>query len=112
MPTESRTDRSFRIDPVDAHAAATLDRTSLWTKPETLAIQKELARLGLYRMTIDGVYGAGSDAGLVEAFGDDRFRTMQAADVLARLQAAQPPAGTKGSHRFRYGELFRDGVLD
>lgn len=76
------------------------------------AIQRQLRRLGLYLLAIDGDYGRGSDAGLVEAFGGDEFRTLSAEAVLTRLQAAEPPEGRRGEHALRYGEMFRDGVLD
>jgi hypothetical protein len=36
---------------------------------------------------------------------------LNAATVLARLQAATRPRGGSG-HDFRYGELFKDGLLD
>jgi hypothetical protein len=39
-------------------------------------MQKELKRLGLYSMSIDGEYGQGAHAAMVEAFGGDKFRSM------------------------------------
>lgn len=76
------------------------------------AIQRQLRRLGLYRLRLDSDYGRGTDAALVEAFGGDSFRTMAVEAVLGRLRDAEPSAGTHGQHPLRYGELFRDGVLD
>ena len=63
-------------------------------------------------MGIDGDYGRGTDAALVEAFGGDEFRTLAAAAAVERLQSAQPPEGKRGEHALRYGEMFRDGLLD
>ena len=83
-----------------------------WTKDEISKIQRELVRLGLYRARIDGDLGERTDDGLVEAFGDNTWRTMAAADVLTRLKAAEPPRGHKGEHALRYGEMFADGLLD
>jgi hypothetical protein len=83
-----------------------------WSGAEVRAIQRELRRLGLYRLTVDGDFGPGTDGALVEAFGDHTWRTMPAADVLTRLQGATPPAGTRGEHALRYGEMFADGLLD
>jgi hypothetical protein len=82
-----------------------------WTKEEVRPIQRELRRLRLYNLGIDGVLGKGSDQGLVEAFGGDEWRTLDAATVLQRLTAAERPKGGKG-HDVRYGELFKDGLLD
>jgi hypothetical protein len=82
-----------------------------WTDREVRAIQRELRRLRLYDLSIDGDLGRMTDQGLVEAFGGDSWRTMTAADALARLQAATRPAQGRG-HDFRYGELFKDGLLD
>ncbi len=80
-----------------------------WSKAQAKAIQRELGRLGLYRSAIDGDLGKGSKAALVEAFGDDSWATMSAEDVLARLVSARPPASSEG---IRYGEMFKDGLLD
>jgi hypothetical protein len=84
-----------------------------WTKDQVRPIQRELKRLRLYDLGVDGVLGKISDQGLVEAFGGDEWRTMDSADVLERLKAAERPRekGAKGTD-FRYGELFKDGLLD
>jgi hypothetical protein len=84
-----------------------------WTKEEIKLIQGELIRLGLYRLTADGDLGPSTEIGLVEAFGGDDWRTLTAEIALARLKKATPPAGGKpGEHKFRYGEMFKDGLLD
>lgn len=83
-----------------------------WAKDEISKIQTELARLSLYRTIIDGNLGDRTDAGLVEAFGDNTWRTTTAADVLARVKPARPLAGNRGEHALRYGEMFADGLLD
>jgi uncharacterized protein DUF4157 len=84
-----------------------------WTKEEIAQIQIELIRLGLYTLTADGKFGSGTETGLVEAFGGEEWRKDAAATVLARLKAAKPPPGGKaGEHDFRYGEMFKDGLLE
>ena len=84
-----------------------------WNKQQTILIQKELRRLGFYTMGIDGIYGKGTEGGMVEAFGGDEWRGLAVEDIVTRLRGAQPPGGgKKGEHRMRYGELFKDGVLD
>jgi hypothetical protein len=84
---------------------------STWTKADIKPIQRELRRMRLYDKGIDGIIGFYSEQGLVEAFGGDEWRAMAAADVLAKVKAATRPAGG-GGKSFRYGELFKDGVLD
>lgn len=86
-----------------------------WTKSEIEAIQNQLIRLGLYTLTADGDLGAGTQSGLVEAFGSDEWRTMDAATCLSKLTAAKPSTtggAKKGQHELRLGEMFKDGVLD
>jgi peptidoglycan hydrolase-like protein with peptidoglycan-binding domain len=83
-----------------------------WTRDEITMIQSELSRLGFYRLAVDGLLGARTEAGMVEAFGDHTWRTMTANDVLTRLRPARPPAGDRGEHALRYGEMFADGLLD
>jgi uncharacterized protein DUF4157 len=83
-----------------------------WSAQELRQIQGGLQRLGLYQPKPTGTLDAATQSGLVEAFGDESWRTMSAADVTARLAAADKPQGTAGEHRLRYGELFKDGVLD
>jgi len=60
-----------------------------WSKTDAKAIQRQLRRIGLYKLGIDGAIGKGSKAGLVEAFGGDQWRIMSAADVLAKLTAVK-----------------------
>ncbi|HEU5055021.1 MAG TPA: DUF4157 domain-containing protein, partial [Kofleriaceae bacterium] len=86
--------------------------TPTWPRDKVIAMQRQLRRLGLYTLGIDGVLGRGTDAGLVEAFGGFEWRTMTADDVIGRLTAATPTAGTRGEHNLRYGEMFADGLLD
>ncbi len=84
-----------------------------WNRTEIIAIQRQLQRLGLYQIRIDGILGPMTESGLVEAFGGEQWRTLDAATATARLTAATAPAtGRRGEHRLRYGEMFRDGVLD
>jgi hypothetical protein len=84
---------------------------STWTKADIKPIQRELRRMRLYDKGIDGIIGFYSEQGLVEAFGGDEWRTMPAADVLSKLKAATRLAAG-GGKSFRYGELFKDGVLE
>ena len=86
--------------------------TPSWPRDKVTAMQRQLRRLGLYSLGIDGLLGRGTDAGLVEAFGGFEWRTMSADDVIARLTAATPSTGQQGEHNFRYGEMFADGLLD
>jgi hypothetical protein len=83
-----------------------------WPTADVLAIQKELQRLGLYRLNLDGQPGPGTSIALVEAYGGDAWRARTAAEVRAALAAAQPPDGPHGERRLRYGTLCRDGLLD
>jgi hypothetical protein len=75
------------------------------------AIQRELRRLRLYSLRIDGIEGFFTQQGLTEAFGGHDWWAISDDEVLAALQAASRPAAG-GGHQFRYGELFADGVLD
>ena len=106
--------RLLARQPATLEEPPTADKPYLaWTKDEVRPIQKELRRMRLYNLGIDGVLGKISDQGLVEAFGGDEWRTMDSAGVLERLKAAErpKPKGAKGGD-FRYGELFKDGLLD
>lgn len=94
-----------------ARQAAPADPYKSWTKAEIRPIQRELRRLRLYGLSIDGILGRVADQGLVEAFGGDEWRALNSTTVLARLQAATRPRRVSG-HDFRYGELFKDGLLD
>ncbi|HEX7840307.1 MAG TPA: DUF4157 domain-containing protein [Kofleriaceae bacterium] len=98
----------------DVHLPAHVDNTvrPAWTKAEVIKLQVELKRLGLYRLDADGDLADKTDSALVEAFGDNTWRTMTAATALTRLKAAKPPTGPKGEHALRYGEMFADGLLD
>jgi hypothetical protein len=92
----------------------TVENAPQWATNERQVrrIQGQLRRLGLYRQSRDGDYGRGTDSALVEAFGSDDFRNLSANEVLDRLRAADTPEGRRGEHRMRFGEMFRDGVLD
>ena len=100
-----------------ARQSATLDPPATdqpylsWTKDEIRPIQRELRRLRLYNLSIDGIIGKVSDQGLVEAFGGDEWRKLDSTTVLERLKTATRPKAGKGSD-FRYAELFKDGLLD
>ncbi len=59
-----------------------------WSKEEIRPIQRELKRLRLYNLGLDGILGKGSEQGLVEAFGGDEWRNLDAATTLTRLTAA------------------------
>jgi len=102
-------------DHKEAAAAAALPLPG-WTEKELKLIQAELIRLGLYRATADGNLGEGTQSALVEAFGSDEWRTMDAAGCVTKLKAAKPPPGKTGDkagqHELRFGEMFKDGVLD
>ena len=103
--------RLLARQPATLEEPPTADKPYLaWTKDEVRPIQKELRRMRLYNLGVDGILGKISDQGLVEAFGGDEWRTMDAAGVLERLKAAErpKPKGAKGGD-FRYGELFKDG---
>jgi hypothetical protein len=82
-----------------------------WTEAEVRTIQRELSRLRLYNLTVDGDPGARTEVSLSEAFGNESWRTMTATEVTEALRAAETPWGGKG-RALRYSELFRDGVLD
>jgi hypothetical protein len=82
-----------------------------WSEAEVRTIQRELSRLNLYNLNIDGDAGNRTEVSLSEAFGDDRWRSMTATEVTEALRAAEKPWAQKG-RTLRYAELFRDGVLD
>ena len=88
------------------------DPTATWTRPQIRTIQRELRRLGFYQIPIDGIVGPVTRAGLVEAFGGDTWQALDPDTIIARLAAAERPQGRRGEHALRYGELFKDGVLD
>jgi len=83
-----------------------------WSREDTILIQRQLQRLGLYRIRVDGIVGPMTESGLVEAFGSDEWRRLDTGTLLQRLREAQPVEGTRGEHALRYGEMFRDGVID
>lgn len=91
---------------------AVIQKNSDWTRSEVRTIQRELRRLGLYNLSIDGIFGDGTRSGLVEAFGGDAWQTMDVLNIISDLQGATPVAGTRGEHNLQYGEMFKDGILD
>jgi hypothetical protein len=82
-----------------------------WTSAQIDQIQRELVRLGLLNGH-DGRLGARTEAALTEAYGGDSWHGSPAPSVLSELKKATPPSGPKGEHRLRWGEMFKDGVLD
>lgn len=121
--------RAGQLSPGDGAAA---EAYTTWAQGDIRTIQNHLRRLGLYALPSDGDLGKRSQGGLTEAFGSDEWRGMAAAAVIEKLSGAAPPAKLKGAaikgthpgqkdndnadhvgdHRFRYGELFKDGVVD
>ncbi|MHB8595734.1 MAG: eCIS core domain-containing protein [Ktedonobacteraceae bacterium] len=87
-------------------------KTPPWTPDQLRAIQVQLKRLGLYRDTIDKRFGGDTESGLVEAFGGDEWRKLDPKEIVGRLSKATPPKGKPKEHNLRYGELFKDGILD
>jgi hypothetical protein len=82
-----------------------------WDNHQLDSIQRQLRRLGLYHMAIDHRFGRGTEAGLVEAFGGNDWRKEEPDVIIGQLTKVKTPK--KGAqHKFRYGELFKDGVLD
>lgn len=87
------------------------DATKPWTKDEIKAIQRQLRRLRLYDLLIDGDLGRFTELGLMEAFGSEEWRQLDAATTTSRLEGAARPGGG-GGRTLRYAELFKDGVFD
>jgi len=83
-----------------------------WTPAQLRVIQLQLKRLGLYRDPVGRKFGETTESGLVEAFGGDEWRRLAPAAIIKRLNAATPPKGKSKDHNLRYGELFKDGILD
>ena len=82
-----------------------------WDNHQLDSVQRQLRRLGLYHLAIDHVFGHGTEAGLVEAYGGNAWRKEDPATIIGEL--LKVPTPKKGAqHKFRYGELFKDGVLD
>ena len=82
-----------------------------WKGERVKAVQRELRRLRLYSKGIDGIPGFFTEQGLTEAFGGNEWIGLSDDDLLARLQAAKRPTAG-GGRQLRYGELFKDDVLD
>ena len=92
-------------------SAPAVTGSAAWTEAEVRTIQRELTRLRLYNLTVDGDLGQRTEVSLSEAFGDESWRTRTATEVTESLRAAEEPWGG-GGRSLRYAELFRDGVLD
>lgn len=82
-----------------------------WSTDEIKDIQNKLRTLGLMTAPAGGTLDPATQAGLVEAFGGDEWRTMTGPAAAKRLAGAKI-RGTAGEHNLRYGQLFKDGVLD
>ena len=104
-------DTTVSHDLVETPVPPVADYTA-WLKPELFAIQSELKRIGVYSSLLDGVLGPLTRSALVEAFGSDEWQRLPAGDVLGRLSAATPLSTDRTHRRVRFGELFKDGVLD
>ena len=85
--------------------------SAAWSADEVREIQRQLVRLRLYNLTVDGDLGQRTEVSLSEAFGDESWRTRTATEVVESLRAAETGWGG-GGRSLRYAELFRDGVLD
>ncbi len=85
--------------------------SAAWTADEVREIQRQLTRLRLYNLTVDGDLGQRTEVSLSEAFGDESWRTRTATEVVESLRAAET-GWAGGGRSLRYAELFRDGVLD
>jgi len=101
--------KSSSIESIQRDAHVTLPS---WSRSKLRSIQIQLKRLGLYRLDIDETFGPTTESALVEAFGGDAWRHISPDSIISRLTRASPPGGTRGEHRLRYGEMFRDGILD
>ena len=60
---------SLQIPAARASTSCGGTSTPSWPRDKVTAMQRQLRRLGLYSLGIDGLHGRGTDAGLVEAFG-------------------------------------------
>ena len=102
---------SLQREAATAVAAPAKTELPSWDDHQLDDIQRQLRRLGLYHLAIDHRFGRGTEAGLVEAYGGNDWRHKDADTIVAELKhAATPKKGAQ--HKFRYGEMFKDGVLD
>lgn len=88
------------------------DKLPTWTARQLGTIQAELKRLGFYSHDVDRRFGPDTESGLVETFGGDEWRSLDPKEIIKRLKEVKRPAGKKGEHALRYGEMFKDGLLD
>lgn len=99
-------------------AASATQAYKAWDKTEITQLQRQLQRLGLYIGPLDGDLKTATEMALVEAFGSEEWRSMSGKAVQEKLSGARPPRelsaakGQKEPRAFRYGELFKDGVVD
>lgn len=99
-----------QASPAVAPAPAETELPS-WDDHQLDTIQRQLRRLGLYHLAIDHRFGRGTEAGLVEAYGGNDWRTRDPEVIIGELKNVGTPK--KGAQpKFRYGEMFKDGVLD
>ena len=78
--------------------AAPVTGIGAWSEDEVRTIQRELSRLNLYNLNVDGDPGARTEVSLSEAFGNDTWRTMTATEVTEALRAAEKPWAGEGPH--------------
>jgi len=97
---------------VQRNGNSTENQIPAWTRNQLKAIQVQLKRLGLYQDTIDKIFGPDTESGLVEAFSGNEWRTMLPNKIILRLTKAKAVTGRRGEHKLRYGEMFKDGLLD
>jgi hypothetical protein len=107
------TNRVLSRWPMLTTPAPTVEPWQSWSEKEIKAVQAELKRLRLYDLTVDGDLGRFSEMGLMEAFGNEEWRQLDAPTAISRLKAATRPKKAGGGGRtLRYAELFKDGVFD
>ncbi len=104
---------SIQREVAPAPAASAATQVPDWDDAQLDTIQRELRRLGLYKLRIDHIFGPGTQAALVEAFGGEEWRKLSPPEIIDRLRTAPTPArGKRHEHQLRYGEMFKDGILD
>lgn len=84
-----------------------------WPIGTVKLMQNQLHRLGLYHGPSDGNVNPQTEAGFVEAFASDDWQRLAPEVVLEKLNHAKMPHGPgQAGTRFRYGSMFKDGILD
>jgi hypothetical protein len=85
----------------------------LWSEDEVRAIQRELARMRLYSLRVDGDLGPFTRQGLTEAFGGDEWQTIGPDVVLERLGVLDVTLGIGYMEELDAGgNLYFVGLLD